>query len=85
MRIFYYEEYLPLGFVNPDELQFNKDYFKYFYPDMANYYLVDESGCGVPDGDVIFTNPDINTDNLEADFTVMLTGENNLDEYDLID
>lgn len=84
MRIFYYEDYLPLGFVNPDELQFNKEYFEHFYPDLADSYLVDESGIGSENGNVIFTNPDINTDDLSIDFTVMLTGENNLEDYDII-
>lgn len=56
MKIFFFEELLPLGLGNPDELQFNKTYFSEVFPDFTKEFIQE----GVEDGpDVIFLNPDV--------------------------
>lgn len=55
MKIFFFEELLPLGLGNPDELQFNKKYFSEVFPNFSKVFLAE----GVEGPPVIFLNPDV--------------------------
>ena len=55
MKIFFFEELLPLGLGNPDELQFNKAYFSEVFPSFTKEFMI-EVGNGDP---VIFLDPDV--------------------------
>ena len=56
MKIFFFEELLPLGLGNPDEVQFNKAYFSEVFPNFTKEFLVE----GEDDNpDVIYLNPDV--------------------------
>lgn len=52
LSIFYYEDLLPLEFVDPNKLQFNNNFLKAVYPHMTERYMENDSEC-------IFLNPDI--------------------------
>ena len=88
MKIFFFEELLPLGLGDPDTLQFNKTYLSEVFPSFTEVFTME-----VPDDDsmVVFLNPDMtvrvhdhttndyevidtaNADNEKA--FVMITGE----------
>jgi len=88
MKIFFFEELLPLGLGNPDTLQFNKAYFSEVFPDFTKEFMI-ESDDG--ESQVIYLDPDVTAriydrykniyeiiDTADADpekSFVMLTGE----------
>ena len=80
-KIFYYEEFLPLGIMYPDVVQFDKAYFKYEYPELASMYLVNqEQTPDLENGDVIMVQPDFNIEKEMANMIVMLYGENEIND-----
>lgn len=48
MKIFYFEELLPLGFANPNELQFIKRYLDQVFPGVSKEYVIDSDKKGAP-------------------------------------
>ena len=55
MKIFFFEELLPLGLGNPDTLQFNKQYIEEVFPNFAREFMQDSG-----DGEyVVFLDPDV--------------------------
>ena len=69
-RIFYHEDLLPIGFVNPDKVQFDKTYLGGIFPAVEKDRL---------QKDVIFIDPDLRADSDNNDQLVLLTGESNED------
>lgn len=88
MKIFFFEELLPLGLGDPDTVQFNKAYFSEVFPNFTKEFMIEGED---DDPDVIYLNPDITAriynretneyefiDTAEADDDkayVMVTGE----------
>ena len=91
ISIFYYDDLLPLGLANPDEVQFNKEYLTKVYPDLSGKFCET-----INNADVIFLNPDdasrsfrdgalfsdIEVDKMDEETTeVYLMGENGINKY----
>ena len=83
IKVFYYEELLPKELVNPDIVQFNKQYLQEEYPEIVETYLHDSNGTGdysntnnLKDCDVLMLNPDVTMKGDEnGDTMVFLVGD----------
>lgn len=52
VAIFYYEDLLPLGFADPNKIQFSNRFLSVVYPYLCDRYLDEEASC-------LFLNPDV--------------------------
>lgn len=93
IRIFYYDDLLPLGLANADEVQFNNEYLTDMYPFLTDQYMRNDANGNK----VLFLNPDlaarseqdnfdsyekISVDEMEEDNSfVYLMGENDETTY----
>jgi hypothetical protein len=75
MKIFFFEELLPLGLANSDTVQFNKLYLSEVFPNLAKEFLVEGEE---DDPDTIYLNPDVTAriyDSQTNDYEIIPTSE----------
>lgn len=80
MKIFFFEELLPLGLGDPNTLQFNKTYFSEVFPNFTKEFMVsvDENSP-----EVIFLNPDITAriyDNKTGEYEIIDTKDSDINK-----
>lgn len=89
VAIFYYEDLLPLGFADPNKLQFSNRFLSVVYPYLCDRYLDEEASCLFLNPDVISRSEDENLTEYEkitmndTDLEHMITflcGENDINE-----
>lgn len=81
IKIFYFEELIPLEFVNPDTKQFNNVYLQTDYPEITRNYIVDKKGIELTSNplestNVLLLNPDtiLKGNDQFTSRTVLMTG-----------